>query len=235
MLPGIVMTLLVAEPAIRGWRPAHACATRWSSRFASSSRAPAGATALLVLAFIFLYKLGDSMATALATPFYLDMGFTQVRDRPDRQECRAVAERHRRPARRPVDGEDRHQSRRCGCSALVQCVVDPGFRLARLASPARRASLLACVIGFEALGRGTGHGGVHRVHRAHHQSALHRDPVRAVHEPRGGAAHAGQRVDRLDRRAIGWFDFFLLCTVLALPGMVLLWWVAPWNDPLERK
>jgi PAT family beta-lactamase induction signal transducer AmpG len=33
--------------------------------------------ALLVVSFIFLYKLGDSMATALATPFYLDMGFTK--------------------------------------------------------------------------------------------------------------------------------------------------------------
>ena len=35
-------------------------------------------TALLILAFIFLYKLGDSMATALATPFYLDMGFSKT-------------------------------------------------------------------------------------------------------------------------------------------------------------
>lgn len=33
--------------------------------------------ALLVLLFIFLYKLGDSMATALATPFYLDMGYSK--------------------------------------------------------------------------------------------------------------------------------------------------------------
>jgi PAT family beta-lactamase induction signal transducer AmpG len=31
---------------------------------------------------------------------------------------------------------------------------------------------------------------------------------------------------------IGWFDFFLLCTALALPGMALLWRVAPWNEPL---
>jgi PAT family beta-lactamase induction signal transducer AmpG len=30
----------------------------------------------LVVAFIFFYKLGDSMATALATPFYLDLGFS---------------------------------------------------------------------------------------------------------------------------------------------------------------
>ena len=29
--------------------------------------------------------------------------------------------------------------------------------------------------------------------------------------------------------AIGWFDFYLLCTALALPGMALLLRVAPWN------
>lgn len=33
---------------------------------------------MCVLLFIFLYKLGDSMATALATPFYLDMGFSKT-------------------------------------------------------------------------------------------------------------------------------------------------------------
>ena len=36
------------------------------------------AAAVAVLAFMFLYKLGDNMATALATPFYLDMGFTRT-------------------------------------------------------------------------------------------------------------------------------------------------------------
>ena len=34
--------------------------------------------ALLILGFIFLYNLGASMATALATPFYLDMGFSKT-------------------------------------------------------------------------------------------------------------------------------------------------------------
>ena len=29
---------------------------------------------------------------------------------------------------------------------------------------------------------------------------------------------------------IGWFDFFLLCTGLALPGMALLLRVAPWRE-----
>ena len=36
----------------------------------------------------------------------------------------------------------------------------------------------------------------------------------------------------LDRRATGWFVFFLVCAALALPGMALLLRVAPW---IERK
>ena len=35
-------------------------------------------SALLILAFMFLYKLGDNLATALSTPFYLDMEFSKT-------------------------------------------------------------------------------------------------------------------------------------------------------------
>ena len=35
-------------------------------------------SALQILAFLFLYKLGDSMATALQTPFFIDLGFTKT-------------------------------------------------------------------------------------------------------------------------------------------------------------
>jgi PAT family beta-lactamase induction signal transducer AmpG len=34
---------------------------------------------------------------------------------------------------------------------------------------------------------------------------------------------------------IGWFSFFLVCTVLALPGMALLLRVAPWNEPPGKE
>lgn len=33
---------------------------------------------LAILAFMFFYKLGDNMATALATPFYIDMGYSNT-------------------------------------------------------------------------------------------------------------------------------------------------------------
>ena len=32
----------------------------------------------IIISFIFSYKLGDSMATALATPFYLDLGYSKT-------------------------------------------------------------------------------------------------------------------------------------------------------------
>ncbi len=38
----------------------------------------AGRTLYIFLLFIFLYKLGDSMATALVTPFYIDLNFSMT-------------------------------------------------------------------------------------------------------------------------------------------------------------
>jgi PAT family beta-lactamase induction signal transducer AmpG len=35
--------------------------------------------------------------------------------------------------------------------------------------------------------------------------------------------------------AIGWTEFFYLSTALAIPGMLLLFWVAPFNQPYERE
>jgi PAT family beta-lactamase induction signal transducer AmpG len=34
---------------------------------------------------------------------------------------------------------------------------------------------------------------------------------------------------------IGWTQFFYLCAILALPGMVLLYWVAPFNAPTDTS
>ena len=34
---------------------------------------------------------------------------------------------------------------------------------------------------------------------------------------------------------IGWTQFFYLCAILAVPGMVLLYWVAPFNAPVDGE
>jgi len=75
MIPGILMTVFVKEPIIKNGTPKtlKAAVVEPFNEFIGRH----GLTnALLVLTFIFFYKLGDSMATALATPFYLDMKFT---------------------------------------------------------------------------------------------------------------------------------------------------------------
>ena len=77
MVVAIVMSLVVEEPdsvlpESTGIRQAVV------APFAEYVRRRGWSALLLALAFMFLYKIGDNMATALATPFYLDMGFTKT-------------------------------------------------------------------------------------------------------------------------------------------------------------
>lgn len=76
MLTGIGMTLLVSEPTVPPGAP-RTLRAAVVEPFVEFIGRTGWRHAVLVLAFIFLYKLGDSMATALATPFYLDMGFSK--------------------------------------------------------------------------------------------------------------------------------------------------------------
>jgi PAT family beta-lactamase induction signal transducer AmpG len=227
MLPGIAMTLVVAEPALAKGRPRtlreavvepfHEFITRNGVR-----------AALLVLLFIFLYKLGDSMATALATPFYLDMGFTKT-------DIGVIAKNAGLWA--SVLGGllgglwmvKIGINRGLWIFGVVQLVSILGFAwLAWVNRPDKL--LLGLVIGFEALGVGLG-------------TAAFTAYIARTTDPRYTAtqfalftslaavprtlinATTGYLVERL-----GWFDFYLLCTVLAIPGMALLLRVAPWRE-----
>ena len=77
MLPGIAMTIMVSEPLMSKWQP-KTLREAIVEPFREFISRLGWRSALLVLAFMFFYKLGDSMATALATPFYLDIGFTKT-------------------------------------------------------------------------------------------------------------------------------------------------------------
>ena len=35
--------------------------------------------------------------------------------------------------------------------------------------------------------------------------------------------------------AIGWTNFYLFCTALAVPGMLMLFKVAPWSEPSDAQ
>jgi PAT family beta-lactamase induction signal transducer AmpG len=74
LIPGILTTLLAPEPEINGTPPRSLKAAVIDPLAEYFSRTGA----FWLLAFILLYKIGDSMATAMTTPFYLDIGYSNT-------------------------------------------------------------------------------------------------------------------------------------------------------------
>lgn len=75
MLVGIIMTLCISEPRIKFSGP-KTIKESITEPFNNFFKRNGLASSIYILLFIFLYKLGDSMATALVTPFYIDLEFT---------------------------------------------------------------------------------------------------------------------------------------------------------------
>jgi PAT family beta-lactamase induction signal transducer AmpG len=234
MLPGMAMVLLIKEPAAAFAMPRTLREAVLEPFHEFLGRAGARG-ALLVLAFIFLYKLGDSLCTALATPFYLDMGFTKT-------DIGLIA-KHAGLWPAVIGGllgglwmVRLGINRALWLFGVVQLVSILGFAWLAWLGPqtligAEQRLALAAVIGLEALGVGLGTAAfVAFIARSTHpaytatQFALFTS-LAAV--PRTVInASAGWLVESL-----GWFSFFLLCTALAVPGMLLLSRVAPWHEP----
>jgi PAT family beta-lactamase induction signal transducer AmpG len=226
MLPGIVMTLLVQEPALKQGAPKTLKQAVVEPFHEFISRNGLN-TALLILAFIFLYKLGDSMAVALATPFYLDMGFSKT-------EIGLVAKNAGLWA--SVGGGilggiwmiKLGINRALWVFGAVQMLAILGF--AWLALVGHDLVLLALVIGFEAFGVGLGTAAfvayiaqtTHPLYTAT-QFALFTS-LAAVPRTVANAA-TGFMVE-----SMGWFNFYILCFLLAIPGMLLLAKIAPWQQ-----
>lgn len=181
----------------------------------------------LVIGFMVLYKIGDNMATALATPFYIDMGFTMT-------EIGVVA---KNAALWPaivgglLGGVAMLRlgiNRSLWVFGVVQLLSILGFAV--LAGSGPLLWLLAVVIAFEYLGVGMGTAAF-TAFIARETSRMYAATQFALFTaiaalPRTFAnASTGVIVE-----AVGWQPFFLLCTLLAVPGMLLLLWVAPWRE-----
>jgi PAT family beta-lactamase induction signal transducer AmpG len=226
MAVGILMSLAVTEPdselpAGTGLR--HALV----APFAEYLQRRGWSGLVLVLAFMFLYKIGDNMATALATPFYLDMGFTKT-------EIGLVA---KHAALWPAIAGGilggivmikLGINRSLWLFGVVQVVSILGFAVLAGAGPL--LWLLAVVISFEYLGVGMG--------TAAFTAFIARETSKTFAATQFALFTALAALPRTFANAstgliveqTGWVDFFLLCALLALPGMVLLFWVAPWNS-----
>lgn len=236
MVPGLLMTLSVREPLAAGGTPRtlrEAVVEPFREFFGRHGTQ----SALLVLAFLFFYKLGDSLCTALATPFYLDMGYTKT-------EIGIIAKNAGlwpAVAGGILGGVWMFKlgiNRALWVFGVVQAVTILGFLGLAWAGAAEstpaRLILLALVIGSEAIGVGLGTTAfvafmARTTHPAYTATQLALfTSLMAV--PRTVInAGAGWLVEQM-----GWTGFFALCFLLALPGMLLLLRVAPWHEPVDR-
>jgi len=236
MLPGVFTTLLIREPSIYG-EPPRTLREAVVLPFKEFIERSGWSHAAMILAFIFLYKLGDSMATALATPFYMDLGFS-------RTQIGLVAKNAGLWASLAggilgaVWLEKTGVNRGLWIFGVLQAVAILGFALLAqvgAGAPGEVPStlLLGFVIGLEAFAVGLG-------------TAAFTAYIATATDSRYTATQFAlftslAAVPRTFFNALtgfivahtGWFEFFLICFALALPGMLLLPKIAPWHAPVS--
>lgn len=229
MLPGLMLTLMCKEPASSSVprtlreaviEPFHEFIQRQGVQ-----------NALLILAFIFLYKLGDSMATSLATPFYQDIGFSKT-------EIGLIA-KHAGLWPSVIGGMlggiwmlQLGINRALWLFGVVQILAIFGFYW--LAGVGHDRVALGFAIGFEAFGVGIGTAAfiafIARTTDPRYTATQFALFTSLAAVPRTFFnASTGWLVE-----AMGWQNFFLLCALLAVPGMLLLFKVAPWRAEINE-
>ena len=185
------------------------------------------AAGLAILAFMFLYKLGDNMATALATPFYLDMGFS----RTEIGSIAKVAALWASIAGSVIGGAVMLKltiNKALWIFGFVQLVTILGF--AWLSVVGHDPLLLFAVVSAEYLGVGLGTVAL--------TAYIARETSRAFTATQFALFTSLIAVPRTFANAstgfliewLGYTAFFLLCTALAVPGMLMLLKAAPWRD-----
>lgn len=223
---GLVMTLLISE-AIKDPIPPKTLRAAVIDPFRDFAQRQGLGPAALVLAFLFFYKLGDNMATALSTPFYIDLGFslTQIGSIAKLASIIAVI---LGGAIGGIVMVKLSINRALWLFGIVQIASILGF--AWLAEVGANPWVLGTVVAFEYLGVGLGAAAL-VAFMARMTSVVFAATQFALFSalasmPRIFAnAATGVIVER-----IGWTSFFLLCTMLAIPGMLLLFKVAPWHE-----
>jgi len=226
MFVGIILTLVIDE-AISEPTPPKTMAEAIVEPFREFIGRKGVQSAALILLFLFLYKLGDSMATALQTPFFIDMGFS-------RTEIGSVAKFAALIA--SIFGGlfggivmiKLGINRALWIFGVVQVVSILGFAL--LSVVGTNLWMLGVANAFEYLGVGLG--------TAAFVAFIARTTNPAFAATQFALFTALTAVPRTLANAVtgviveqvGWTSFFLLCTVLAIPGMLLLFKVAPWNE-----
>lgn len=233
MLPVIIITLLLKEPINKQIPKSHNFEDIIINPFLEFIERKGVKSAMIILAFIFLYKLGDSMATSLATTFYMKMGFSL----PDIGLIAKNAQLWPGILGGIMGGILMIKigiNRALWYFGFVQVFSILGFAWLSIEGPfndigVSEKIMLAIVISVESLGVGLG-SAAFVAFIAKTTNPLYTATQFALFSSIASIPRTlinsttGIMVEYL-----GWTSFFGLCTLLAIPGMVLLLKVAPWN------
>jgi PAT family beta-lactamase induction signal transducer AmpG len=220
---GLVATLLAREPAVAEGTPKtlrDAVILPFVEYFSRPE-------AWVFLLFILFYKVGDTMAAAMTTPFYLDIGFSM-------SEIGAVVKLFGFWATILGGLLGGVIMLRLGINrslwifGVLQAVSTAGFAVLVLVG--HELAWLAAVIAFENLSGGMGTA----AYVAFMASLTNRQFTATQYAllsslmgiPRVvAAAPTGFMVE-----SMGWGSFFICCALVAIPGLLLLQRFAPWRS-----
>ena len=222
MVVGILTTLLCHEPEVEGPPPRtlrESVVDPFVDFFSRDG-------ALLMLAFILLYKIGDQMASSMTTPFILELGFTKT-------ELAAVAKTFGMLAW--IGGSvlggllmtRLSTARALWIFGVLQAAAILTF--AGLAEVGKEFSVLALAIASENFTAGMGNAAY-----ITYMAALTNKRFTATQYALFSSLMGVPRVfaaapTGFMARELGWTGYFLICAAAAIPGLLLLTKVAPWS------
>ncbi len=220
LLPAMITTVLTPEPPAPAGRPLslkEAVIEPFADYFARSG-------AVLILAFILLYKIGDSMASAMTIPFYLDLHFTKT-------EIGTIVKTIGLWATIAGGLAGGAMMLRLGINrslwvfGFLQMISTAGFAV--LAGVGHSLAGLTAVVGFENLTSGMGTAAY-----AAFMASLTNKKFTATQYALLSSLMGVPRVIVSSSTGymaefLGWQGFFIFCTLIALPGLVLLSRFAP--------
>jgi PAT family beta-lactamase induction signal transducer AmpG len=223
MLPGIITTLLTPEPETPAGTPRTMKEAVIDPLVEYFSRQDA----LWILTFILLYKVGDTMASAMTTPFYLDVGFSK-------SEIGAVVKLFGFWATIAGGLAGGVLMLRLGINrslwvfGFLQAVSTAGFAL--LAKVGYSIPLLSFVIAFENLSSGMGTAAYAAFMASITNKKFTATQYALLTSLMGVPRVLASAPTGFLAKIVGWETFFVSCALIAIPGMLLLLKFAPWNS-----
>jgi PAT family beta-lactamase induction signal transducer AmpG len=214
MLPGIVTTLLTPEPAMTGA----------PMTFREAVTGPlidyfTRENAILMLAFILLYKIGDTMAGAITTPFYLEMGFSKT-------EIGAIVKLFGFWA--TLGG-----TLLGGVLGVLQALSTAGFAV--LARIGYSLPALSGVIAFENLTAGMGTSAYVAFMASITNKKFTATQYALLSSLMGVPRVVASAPTGFLVKYFGWENFFIACVLIAIPGILLLLKFAPWSSQANTQ